>query len=64
MKITVYKSNNIEVAYINRHLTPEVPQKKYAKLNASFKSIPGFDNGSDVPKNYKDVLKQKIKAGL
>jgi hypothetical protein len=31
-------------------------------LSAAFKSIPGFDDGSDTPKNYKDVLGHKNQA--
>jgi hypothetical protein len=31
-------------------------------LSAAFNSISGFDDGSDTPKNYKDVLGHKNQA--
>jgi hypothetical protein len=31
-------------------------------LSAAFNSIAGFDDGSDTPKNYKDVLGHKNQA--
>jgi Reverse transcriptase (RNA-dependent DNA polymerase) len=32
-------------------------------LNAAFNSVAGFDEGSDTPKAYKDVLKHKHQKG-
>jgi hypothetical protein len=32
-------------------------------LNAAFNSVAGFDDGSDTPKDYKDVLKHKNQIG-
>jgi hypothetical protein len=33
--------------------------KKFTTLSAAFNSMAGFDDGSDLPKNYKDVLGHK-----
>jgi hypothetical protein len=32
-------------------------------IQASFNSVAGFDDGSDTPKAYKEVLKHKNQAG-
>jgi Reverse transcriptase (RNA-dependent DNA polymerase) len=33
-------------------------------IQAAFNSVSGFDDGSDAPKNYKEVLKHKKQAGF
>jgi hypothetical protein len=40
-----------------------VYNKEFAMLQAAFNSVSGFDDGSDTPKNYKEVLKRKNQAG-
>jgi hypothetical protein len=32
-------------------------------IQAAFNSVAGFANGSDTPKNYKEVVKDKNQAG-
>jgi hypothetical protein len=48
------------VAYIT-HLIPETEDQVYKR--EAFNSVSGFDDGSDAPKNYKEVLKHKNQAG-
>jgi Reverse transcriptase (RNA-dependent DNA polymerase) len=55
------QSSNIHVAYINRQIQPD-KDKNFTMLSAAFNSIEGFDDGSDTPKNYKDVLGHKNHA--
>jgi hypothetical protein len=55
------QSSNIHVAYINRQIKPD-KDKEFTRLIAAFNTIADFDDGSDVPKNYKDVLGQKYQA--
>jgi hypothetical protein len=47
------------VAYIE----DQVYKREFAMIQAAFNSVSGFDDGSDVPKNYKEVLKHKNQAG-
>jgi hypothetical protein len=51
-------SSNIHFANINRHIKTE-KDKELTVLSAAFNYIEGFDDGSDTPKNYKDVLGHK-----
>jgi hypothetical protein len=32
-------------------------------IQAAFNSVAGFDDGSDTPKNYKELVKHKNQAG-
>jgi hypothetical protein len=54
------------VAYI-KHLLSEtedqVCKREFAMIQAAFNSVSGFDDGSDTPKNDKEVLKDKNQAG-
>jgi Reverse transcriptase (RNA-dependent DNA polymerase) len=54
------------VAYIT-HLLPEtkdqVYKREFAMIQAAFNSVSGLDDGSDLPKNYKEVLNFKNQAG-
>jgi hypothetical protein len=52
------QSRNIHVAEINRQIQPN-KDKEFTMLSAAFNSIAGFDDGRDIPKNYKDVLGHK-----
>jgi hypothetical protein len=54
--------SNLHIAYINNQVFPD-HDKEHALLNASFNSVAGFDDGSDTPKAYKDVLKHKNQKG-
>jgi hypothetical protein len=45
----------LHIACIKNQVLPD-HDKEYAILNAAFNSIAGFDDGSDTPKTYKDVL--------
>jgi hypothetical protein len=60
------KLQSNHVAYIT-HLLPEteyhVYKRKFAKIQAAFNSVSGFDDGSDTTKNYKEVLKHKNQTG-
>jgi hypothetical protein len=53
-------------AYIT-HLLPETKDQTYkrefAMIQAAFNSVSGFADGSNTPKNFKDVLKHKNQAG-
>jgi hypothetical protein len=53
------------VAYIT-HKLPETEDQVYKRefdmIQAAFNAVSGFDNGSDTPKNYKEVLKHKNQA--
>jgi Reverse transcriptase (RNA-dependent DNA polymerase) len=51
-------SSNIHGPYINRKIQPDI-EKEFTLLSPAFNSIAGFDDGSDTPKNYKDVLGHK-----
>jgi hypothetical protein len=50
------------VAYINKQVLPETKgqayQKEFAMIQAAFDLVAGFDDGSDTPKTYKELLKQ------
>jgi hypothetical protein len=54
------------VAYIT-HLSTATKdqeyQREFAMIHAAFNSVSGFDDGSDTPKNYKEVIKHKTQAG-
>jgi hypothetical protein len=54
------------VVYINKQVLPESKdntyQREFSMIQAAFNSVAGFDDGSDTPKNYKDVLKHKSQA--
>jgi hypothetical protein len=54
------------VAYINKQVLPELKDKNYqgefAMLQTASISVAGFNDGSDTPRNYKDVLKHKNQA--
>jgi hypothetical protein len=66
MSRKVRNLQNNHVAYIT-HLLPEtkdqVYKREFAMIQAAFNSVSGFDDGSDTPKNYKEVLKHKNQAG-
>jgi cytochrome b involved in lipid metabolism len=53
-------------AYITQAL-PETKDQanknKFAMIQAAFHSVAGFDDGSDTPKTYKEVLKHKNPEG-
>jgi hypothetical protein len=55
-------------SYINKKILQESKDKAYqsefAMIQAALNSVAVFDDGSDTPKNYKDVLKHKNQAGL
>jgi hypothetical protein len=55
------QSSNIHVAYINMQVKPD-KDKDFTMLSATFNAIAGFDDGSDTPKNFKDVLGHKNPA--
>jgi hypothetical protein len=50
--------SNLLIAYINSHIL-RGHDKVYDMLNAASISIAGFDDGSDTPKTYNDVLKHQ-----
>jgi hypothetical protein len=54
--------SNLHIAYINNQVLPD-HEKEYAMLNAAFNSVAGFDNGSDTPKTYRDVLEHANQKG-
>jgi hypothetical protein len=53
------------VAYIT-HPLPETKDQVYkrelAMIQAAFNSVSGFEDGSDTPRNYKEVLKHEIQS--
>ena len=48
---------NAHTAYLSRQI--KIPDKEYAMLHSAFNMTAGFDDGSDIPKHYKDVLGHK-----
>jgi hypothetical protein len=54
------QTSTIHVAYINRQIQPD-KDTEITMISAAFNSIAGFDDGSNTPKSYKDVLGHKIK---
>jgi hypothetical protein len=54
--------NSLPISYINNQVSP-YHDKEFALLNAGFNSVAGFDDGSHIPKTYKDVLKHKNQKG-
>jgi hypothetical protein len=53
--------SSIHVACINRQVKPE-KDKEFTMLTASLNTISDFDDGSETPKNYMDVLGHKNQA--
>jgi hypothetical protein len=54
------------VAYITQGIPEtrdQVYKIKFAMSQASFNSVAGFDDGSDTPNTYKEVLKPKNQSG-
>jgi cation transport regulator ChaB len=59
------KMSREHVAYIT-HQLPETEDQVYkryfAMSQAAFNSVSGYEDGSDAPKNYKEVLQHKNQA--
>jgi Reverse transcriptase (RNA-dependent DNA polymerase) len=62
-KLRGLQSNNIQIAYINKQVKADIQDKEYFMLAAAFNSIAPFDDGSGIPKNFKDVLGHKNQLG-
>jgi hypothetical protein len=57
------QSNNIHIEYINKQVKEDIQDNEYLMIAAAFKSIAGFDYGSGIPKNFKDILGHKNQLG-
>jgi hypothetical protein len=54
------------VAYITHFLSEtkeQACQREFAMIQAVFNSFSGFNDGSNTPKNYKELVKHKDQAG-
>jgi Reverse transcriptase (RNA-dependent DNA polymerase) len=56
--------HNIHIAYINRQTKTDILDKEYLMLGAAFNSVAGFDDGSGIPKHFKDVLGHQNQKGF
>jgi hypothetical protein len=50
------------LAYLPPETKDQAYQREFAMIQAAFNSIAGIDDGSNTPKNYKELFKHKNQA--
>jgi hypothetical protein len=57
------QSNHVaNITHLLPETTDQVYKREFAMIHTAFNSVSGFDDGSDAPKNYKEVLKHNNQA--